>query len=74
MVAQSFKLKSHKMQVLLRNRCCIFTFLGYKILEGWGVILGPLRHVLHLVWSDFAIKTALKVAQGPESWEKEGQL
>ena len=47
----------------------------YGILPYWG---GPPKHVLHLVWSAYiistAIRAALKIAEGPKSWEKEGQF
>ena len=45
--------------------------LGVSICSVSRIILGPLKHVLHLVWNAYvistAIRTALKVARGSES-------
>ena len=49
-------------------------FFG-KVFFQWAcrIVLGPPKHVLHLVWSVPDISTALKVAEWPKSCEKEGQ-
>ena len=54
-------------------------FFDKSIFQGVsGIILGPPKHVLHLVWSAYfistAVRTALKVAQTPQILGERRQL
>ena len=54
-------------------------FKKYFLQKPYRIILGPAKHVLHLVWSvlgiSTAIKTALKVAPtGSSKWSINGKV